>query len=260
MSDLLRLDGQGAVVTGGARGIGSETALRLSEAGAQVALLDLDGRQAERTAREIEAESGQEVLSYQVDVSNPEELERCTERVAADLPDGIDIWINNAGIFPPEESLDVSPQVFSRILDVNLLGTQFGCELAAENMPDGGTIVNVSSSESFQRGAYGAAAKALEALTEGLASELGPSGIRVLSVAPTVTRTPGLRDLERVPEERKRTREITKHLPLGREGRPDDVARTILFLVSPAASFLTGISVPVDGGELAAFQTGASLQ
>lgn len=136
MQDLMRLDGKGAVVTGGARGIGAETALRLSEAGAQVALLDLDGRQAERTAREIEAESDQKVISYQVDVSNPEELERCVERVADDLP-GVDIWINNAGIFPPEEPLNISPQVFSRIIDVNLLGAQFGCELAAENMPEG---------------------------------------------------------------------------------------------------------------------------
>lgn len=120
-------------------------------------------------------------------------------------------------------------------------------------------IVNVSSSESFQSGAYGAAAKALGSLTEGLAAELGPQGIRVLSVAPTVTRTPGLRELEKVPSERQRTKQIASHLPLRREAQPDDVARTILFLVSPAASFLTGISLPVDGGELAAFQTGASL-
>lgn len=250
MSDLLSLKGRGAVVTGGAQGIGAEIALRLSEAGAEVIILDIDGSQAERTAKEIAAESGVPVFWKHVDVSEGRDVFLAAEWASKKLP-RIDIWVNNAGIFPHESPTGVSRQEFGRIMDVNLVGSQIGIEAAVEEMrkrKSGGVIVNIAGSPSFHpTGAYAASKWALEGLTRGLAAHLGPEGIRVLCVAPTIIDTPGVEK----EGEAKKIQEVRGSLPLRKEGSPDDVARAVHFLVSPAAKFITGVTLPVDGGESA---------
>lgn len=250
MSEMLSLENRGAVITGGAKGIGAEIALRLSEAGARVVLLDIDGGQAERTAREIAAESGGDVFWRHADVSEGRDVFLAAEWAAAKIG-GIDIWINNAGIFPEEDPVGVTRQEFSRVLDINLLGSQIGTEAAVEEMRKkggGGVIVNLAASPSFHpAGAYGAAKWALEGLTRGLAAHLGPENIRVVCVAPTIIDTPGV-EQEGIEGA---IREARHNLPLRQEGTADDVARAVHFLVSPAARWITGVTLPVDGGESA---------
>lgn len=250
MSEMLSLEDQGVVVTGGAQGIGAEIALRLSEAGATVSLLDIDGSQAERTAREISAESEGDVFWRHADVSEGRDVFLAAEWAAKKMG-GIDIWVNNAGIFPEEDPVQVSRQEFSRVIDINLLGAQIGTEAAVEEMRkagEGGVIVNIAASPSFHpAGAYGASKWAIEGLTRGLAAHLGPEGIRVVCVAPTIIDTPGV---EQVGIERG-VGEARRNLPLRQEGSPDDIARAVHFLVSPAARWITGITLPVDGGESA---------
>ena len=140
-------------------------------------------------------------------------------------------------------------------MSVNLTGTHLGCQAAVKAMAAGGVIVNVASTAAFRgAGAYSASKWAVRGLTQGLAAQLGPRGIRVVAVAPSLMPTPGISVVrERGGDRVRETLDgIVSGLPLGRAGTPDDVARVVAFLVSDAASFITGVTLPVDGGELAA--------
>ena len=169
---------------------------------------------------------------------------------------GLHVWVNNAGIFPAAHPVNATAEQFERIMGVNVTGTHLGCQAAAQRMiaGGGGVIVNLASTAAWRgAGAYTASKWAVRGLTKGLAARLGPHRIRVVGVAPTMVATPGTAAVR----ERGGAAvaqvldDVVADLPLGRPGVPDDIARVTLFLVSDAAGFVTGVTVPVDGGELA---------
>jgi NAD(P)-dependent dehydrogenase (short-subunit alcohol dehydrogenase family) len=170
----------------------------------------------------------------------------------------VDVWVNNAGIFPSEaDVLTTSAEHYERVLAVNLIGVHNGIKAAAARMIErgkGGVIINVASSSAWRgAGAYSASKWAVRGITHGLAPKLGAHGIRILGVGPTVIDTEGRlagRDGRPLEEDDPLNILLLDSVLLGRRGVPDDVARVILFLASDAASYMTGISIPIDGGSL----------
>lgn len=252
--DLLSLSGRVAVVTGAARGIGLAIAWRFAGAGARLLLADRDAPALREAASQLEA-AGATVLAASHDVCDRAATDAVADRAVRELG-GLDIWVNNAGVYPPLDPVDASPEDFGRVLDVNVLGVQNGVRAAVGAMRTGGrggVVLNVASTAAFRgHGAYSASKWAVRGMTKGLAPVVGPAGIRVVAVAPSITETPGMGDLRRAggPAMRERIAGVGGRNPLGRVGVPDDVARVALFLASDAAAFMTGVTVVVDGGSL----------
>lgn len=245
VQDLLSLEGKGAVVTGAARGIGRGIAARFAEAGAGVVAADMAFE-----------EDNDDVVEVLADVTSLEDMRNCAEAAKKEFG-SLDVWVNNAGIFPPLDPVDASEGDFERVVRVNLLGVQNGMQVAAQTMREegwGGVIINIASTAAYHyAGAYAASKWAVRGMTKGLAAVLGPSGIRVVAIAPTLVDTPGIKELRKTggkPLE-DQLGALESSLPLGRAGEVDDIAKAALFLASDAASFVTGVTLPVDGGELA---------
>jgi NAD(P)-dependent dehydrogenase (short-subunit alcohol dehydrogenase family) len=247
-SELLRLDGKVAVVTGAAKGIGRAIAERLAEAGAAVLAAAVDVDTLNQTVHAL----GERCLAVELDVGDPAAVNAVAERAVHDFG-GLDIWVNNAGIYPASalDPTETGMAEFERVMHVNLTGTYLGVQACAHFMRDGGVIVNIDSTAGFEgAGAYSASKWAVRGMTKGLAPVFGPRGIRVVAIAPTLIETPGIDELRDSPAGELLDGFVDK-IPLGRIGVPDDIATVALFLVSDAAAFVTGITVPVDGGALA---------
>ena len=249
---LLRLDGKVAVVTGAAKGIGRAIAERLAEAGAAVVVADVDIAGTEQVVHSL---PGQHHLAMELDVGDPAQVNAVAERAVHDLG-GLDIWVNNAGIYPASalDPTETGMAEFERVMHVNLTGTYLGVQACAHHMRDGGVILNIDSTAGFEgAGAYSASKWAVRGMTKGLAPVFGPRRIRVVAIAPTLIETPGIDSLRASGGDvtRELLDEFVEKIPLGRIGVPDDIARVALFLASDAASFITGVTVPVDGGALA---------
>jgi NAD(P)-dependent dehydrogenase (short-subunit alcohol dehydrogenase family) len=254
LTELLSLRGRSAVVTGGAKGLGQAIALRLVEAGASVLIGDVDDTRAAAAAAEIDARTGGTVVATPLDVGDPASISLTAETALARFG-GIDIWVNNAGIYPSKAVLEMSDADWEQVIRVNLGGTFVGSREAARRMVAagrGGVIVNVSSIAGIRGRApgvahYAASKHGIIGLTKQMALEFADAGIRVLAVAPTTIITPGVQEGLGNPAD------LEQRLagPLGRAGRPDDVARVVLFCASDLAMFMTGSVVLVDGGEMA---------
>ena len=171
----------------------------------------------------------------------------------------LDIWVNNAGIYPPGSTLEMSDKSWDQVMDLNLRGVFIGSREAAKRMiadDHGGVIINLSSVAGFRGSGglshYVASKHGVRGLTRALAVELGPHNIRVLALAPTLIETPGIAQLTPMLEESGVSiDQMLAALPLGRLGVPDDVARVALFCASDLSAFMTGATLPVDAGQLA---------
>jgi len=243
----MELIGTSALVTGGAQGIGLGIARRLLAHGAAVVLFDRN----EDAARAQAAELGSHALGVGGSVTSVEDIERVLDAAAAAF--GVpQILVNNAGVGFMTPVLDTPDEDWDLVFDVCAKGTflctrAFGRRLRDQDLP--GAIVNLSSINAFAAsdgiGHYAAAKAAVSQFTKVAAAELAPLGIRVNAVAPGLTRTPMAeggflsgRMLE----------EFLAHTPLGRPGEPDDVAKVVVFLCSDYAEWITGVTLPVDGG------------
>lgn len=256
LDELWSLAGRRAVVTGGAAGIGAATVRRLAEAGADVVVADIDESGAARTAVEAAGITGRRVISTRLDVSDTATVvataDICVERLG-----GLDIWVNNAGVYPTTgPAIDAADDFIDHLLAVNVRGSYAGAREAARRMTSGGVIVNLASTTGFRAApgisAYSISKHAVVGLTKSLALEFGPRDVRVVGVAPGPIDTPGVR--EQMAPLKAAGLDVAKRMSqtlLGRAGTADDVARVILFLATDMAAWITGEVVVVDAGSLA---------
>lgn len=252
MTDLPRFDveGQIALVTGAARGLGRAVALALAGAGADIALGLRDRASDSGLVAEIEA-LGRRALPLQLEVSDVGQARAAVDAVVAHFG-RLDILVNNAGVAPGNDAVDVTEDDFDRTLAVNLKGTYFASQAAGRVMigQGGGRIVNMGSQAGSValpgESVYCMTKAAIDHLTKCLAVEWGPHGINVNCVAPTFIRTPGTESALSDPEFEADV--IERIAALHRIGEPMDVAGAVLYLCSPAASMVTGHTLLVDGG------------
>ncbi|GHD75566.1 MULTISPECIES: SDR family oxidoreductase [Streptomyces] len=241
----MRFQDKVAIVTGAGQGIGEGYARALAAEGARVVVAELNEEQGERVAKEI----GDAALFVKVDVADPASAEAMAAAVMAEFG-RIDYLVNNAAIFHSmrRDGLTTVPlDYLNRFLQVNLMGALHCTRAVVPHMPEGGAIVNQSSTAAWLGGGYYGLAKAgINSLTASLAAELGGKNIRVNGIAPGPTDTDATRSI--VPKEFQE--QMTNSLAIKRMGTPEDLAPAVLFLLSDEARWLTGQVVSVDGGQV----------
>jgi NAD(P)-dependent dehydrogenase (short-subunit alcohol dehydrogenase family) len=244
------VEGQVALVTGAAHGIGRACALALARAGANVALGLRDVASDGGVGAEIQA-MGRQALRLQMNMTKLEQVRAAVAETVSRLG-RLDILVNNVGLGPPNRAEEVAEEDFDLTLAVNLKGTFFASQAAGRVMirdKRGGRIINMSSQAGFvalpTESVYCMTKAAIAHLTKCLALEWGKHQITVNAVAPTFIRTPGT---EKWLDDEAFRASVLSRIPLGRVGEPMDVAGAVLFLASPASSLITGTTILVDGG------------
>jgi 2-hydroxycyclohexanecarboxyl-CoA dehydrogenase len=258
----LGLAGRVAVVSGGASNIGRAITLALAAEGAHVAVLDLDLDQAQRVAATARAAGGGTVVAIRADITEPRDLDAIAAATAGLGP--VEVLVNNAGWARRARFLDQDPQEARRLIEVNLIGMMnlTRAVLPAMVARGQGSVVSIGSDAGRigekQEGAYGAAKAGVISLSKTLAREYGRDGVRFNVVCPGATVPAGPEEISEhslwnqdeyaVYQEPETQGSIARHYPLGRLGRPQDVAGAVLFLASAQASFITGQTLSVSGG------------
>ena len=246
---MTTLTGQVALVTGGSRGIGAAVVTALAASGAKVAFVYRGNQSAADALVAQVASAGGAAEAVQGDVADPEAATRIVAGVI-EKHGRLDILVNNAGVIRDGLFVRMEPSAWKEVIDTNLNGTFYFCKAVAEQMvfkQRSGRIVNISSVSGTHVNAgqanYSASKGAVNSLTKVLAVEMGKRGITVNAVAPGFIET----DMSEAVRN-KAGDLIKKAIPLNRLGKPDDIAQVVLFLVSPAAGYITGQVITVDGG------------
>ena len=237
------------IITGGSRGIGAATARRLAADGHHIAI---GYRTDEASANQVVAhvvETGVRCVAVRVDTADVDDVQRLFETAASELGP-VTALVNNAGTTSLMGRLaDAEPCDIRRVIDVNVTGALLCARMAARTLTRGGAIVNLSSAAATLGSPgeyvhYAASKAAIDALTVGLAKELAADGIRVNGVAPGIIRT----EIHALSGMADRPDRVTDRIPMGRAGEPPEIAEVIAWLLSPAASYVTGTTIRASGG------------
>ena len=247
INDMFRLDGKVAIVTGASSGLGVAFAQALAEAGADVVLGARRVDRLEATAQLVR-DAGRRVLAVATDVADPAQCQALVDAAMAEFGH-VDILVNNAGIGTAVPATRETPEQFRQVIDVNLNGCYWMAQACGRVMEPGSSIINISSvlgltTAGLPQAAYAASKAGLIGLTRDLANQwTGRKGIRVNAIAPgffasemTEQYPPGYLDA------------MAPRIPAGRKGDPRELAATVVFLASPAGGYITGQTLPVDGG------------
>ncbi len=239
------LEGRVALVTGATQGLGADIARVLAECGARVVIIGR-GREA---GQAVAAEIGERAQYSETDITDDAAIDRCIEHTL-EQHGRIDILVNNACSYD-DQGLASSREQWHRTLDVNLISAAIFTQKAAEHMTEGGVVVNLGSTGgkfgAAGRAIYPASKAAMLQITKNFAVELAPRGIRVVAVSPAWTWSPATESMSG--GSMQKADAVGAHFhPLGRVGRGAEVGRAVAFVASPAASWITGIDIPVDGG------------
>jgi NAD(P)-dependent dehydrogenase (short-subunit alcohol dehydrogenase family) len=258
---MMRLGGKVAVVTGSGRGIGRSIALRLAREGADVIVTDIDLTLAEETASAIR-EGGQNAHAMAVDVADLGQVEQIPSAAERVFDSPIEIMVNNAGVQQIKGALEVTPEDWDRVLNVNARGTLFGMQVAAKAMKERGrgTIINMASIMGRNGhplyAHYAASKAAIISLTKSFALALAPYRIRVNSVGPGIVDTDlwelmdaQWAELEGLRKGEPKAQRI-EQVPLKRAGTPEDVANAVAFLATDESDYITGECIHISGGSL----------
>lgn len=263
IAELISLAGRRAVVTGGAQGLGKAIASRLAEAGADLLIVDLNEEPARAAAAELAERYGVTAIGTRADVSHTASVVAAADLAVAELG-GIDIWVNNAGLFPNAPVLEMPDEMWDQVFAVNARGVFLGSREAARRMAadgSGGVIVNIISTAGFQvafpgMAAYVSSKHAARGLTKSLAVDLAPLGVRVLGVAPSFVPTEGNIAAGQAAAEQAAAAgvelpplDVMVQSRIGRRGTPDDIARVVLFAASDLSLIMTGSTLLADAGE-----------
>ena len=249
----MKLRGKTALVTGGGRGIGRAIALGLAQEGAQVAVLDILADSAAAVAREIEA-TGVKALALPCDLTKRAQVERAIAETLAQFGQ-IDILVNNAGWDRMELFLDSEEETWDKIIAINFKALLYVCKAALPSMVarGQGKVISIASDAgragSTGEAVYAGTKGAIIAFSKTLAREMARHKITVNVVCPGLTETPLLQGIrEQSPKTEKVIEAVTRAIPLGSVGQPEDIAGAVVYLASPAADFVTGQTLSVSGG------------
>lgn len=251
MKDMFKLDGKIAIVTGGAGGIGEALAMGIGLHGATVVVSSRSQEAIEKVAKQITEASGNPAIAITSDVTDEGSVQNLVDRVMEKYGK-IDILVNAMGMNIKRDAFEFPMEDWEKLFDVNVKGTMVACKIVGNVMrkQKAGAIVNLSSVRGIRgytggNTGYCATKGAVELITKALALEWAPHNIRVNALGPALVITPGTKHIA---EDPKLAKKYASAVPLGRIGMPEDMAGAVNFLVSDAASFVTGQTIYVDGG------------